>query len=207
MNLRERLSSSQGINNENPNKELAAEIVKSVDAEAVKQLISLLQDHQIDVVADTLKVLERIGLELPTLVCPAVRLVIELLEHQTNKIQWRAMCVLSSVAHECPKYLESNLPKILTIMDSGSVITRDHGVKILLALYPKTATTSDLLLDQVQRAPDNQLGQYAEKWAAIIKSSDVPELIRVLENRSKDLHHPSHQKRLNRVLKKLYKKR
>ncbi|RED99758.1 hypothetical protein [Marinoscillum furvescens] len=207
MSIRERLSRSLSVNNEGPNKTLAAEIVQTADAESINELISLLQDEHTDVVADTLKVLEMVGLKLPALVGPQAEQVFELLNHPSNKIQWRAMCVLSSIAHECPKFLEAHLPKILEVMDNGTVITRDHGVKILLALYPAIATTPGLLLDQIQRAPDNQLGQYAEKWATVITPEDVADLILILENRLKDLHHPSHQKRISRVLKKLHKKR
>ncbi|MEQ8470664.1 MAG: hypothetical protein RIC35_05740 [Marinoscillum sp.] len=210
MNLIEKLARSQGINNEEPNKQLAAEIVRSQNSEAVSELQEIIKDSpNLDTLSDVLKVIEAIGESKPELVSSTFGIIKPLLAHKSNKIQWRAMSALSTFASFHMKAIYNDLPEILTLMDQGSVITRDHGVKILLELYKKEEyrqAISHLLNEQVLIAPDNQLGQYAEKWLEIIKKDDIPELIKVVEIRQPELEKPSHQKRIERVLLKLHKK-
>ena len=207
MSISDRFSRSNGTRNEQLNKQLAKEIVTARDQELVNEVIGVLKTSQsADVLSDGLKVVEMIGEEAPELVETAFETVLGLLDHQQNKIQWRAMSALSTFCEFHPTALYEQLGKILKIMDSGSVITRDHGVRILIMLYQKANyrnTLTQLLKEQILMAPDNQLGQYAEKWMAVIDREDIPLLIKQLEVRQQDLTSPSHQKRISRVLQQL----
>jgi len=210
MTIIDQLSTSQADRTQNPNKRLASKIVLANDLAAIEELVSLLQSPpNTDLLADALKVLEMIGEQDESMIIDTYSKVEPLLGHRSNKIQWRAMSVLSLIASFYKKEIYGRLTSLLDLMDSGSVITRDHGVKILIQLYMDEKykeEISDLLTEQVMIAPDNQLGQYSEKWMAVIDQEDIARLIDVLEKRQPDLANPSHQNRISRVLKKLYKK-
>jgi len=209
MNIRNRFARSQGISNEIPNKQLASEIVASSDEASIREILQILHESKkVDELSDGLKVLEMVGEQNPGLLADAFTPVFMLLQHTQNKIQWRAMSALSTFSFLHPAATFDNLGVILDLMDQGSVITRDHGVKILIGLYKEDAYRRDigpLLLEQVTAAPDNQLGQYAEKWMQVITQEDRAKLIRVLEMRQPELVNPSHQKRISRVLLKLHR--
>ncbi|WP_421893064.1 hypothetical protein [Marinoscillum sp.] len=209
MNVRHRFARSQGISNEIPNKQLASEILSSSDEASIREILQVLREStNPDELSDGLKVIEMIGEQNPGMIADAYQPVFMLLHHAMNKVQWRAMSALStfSFLHHAATF--NDLGVILKLMDSGGVITRDHGVKILIGLYTEDAYRADigpLLLEQVTSAPDNQLGQYAEKWMQVISHEDSAKLIHVLEVRQPELINPSHQKRISRVLLKLHR--
>lgn len=183
-------------------------IVQNQNTTAVDSLILLIQHPaDIDTLGDALKVLECIGLEQPELAKPAFRTILTLLDHKQNKIQWRAMSALCPISYFFPKEIYDNLDKVLSTMDQGSVITRDHGFKILVTLYQVPAyeeVLKELILEQVLAAPDNQLGQYAENWFEVISPKHMESLQKALASRSIELTAPSHQKRIARLMKKIY---
>lgn len=209
MTVANRFARSLGANNEGPNKQLAEEIVASQDLAAIEEIASLITSApNPDVLSDALKVIEMIGGQQPELVQDLFGPIFLLIQHKTNKVKWRAMCALSSFAHLQPGKAFEGLGDILQAMDSGSVIARDHGMQILLRLYTRPTyqdTLSPLIAEQLLIAPDNQLGQYAEKWMGVILHEDRSKLIQILEARLPELTSPSHQKRISRVLMKLRK--
>lgn len=210
MSVTGHFASSLGRNSQLPNKELARQIVASNDGNAVGEIMNLISNSpNTDLLADALKVLEMIGEKKPVLASPAFDVVLPLLLTKVNKIQWRAMTVLSTIAGFHQHTIFTQLGKILEIMDQGSVITRDSGFKILVALYVNPTYSNELaplMLEQILAAPDNQLGQYAEKWMKVIRAEHAAALTMALESRRRDLTHPSHQKRIDKILLKLKKK-
>lgn len=209
MTIADRLSSSLGERSQMPNKELARDVVSSRDQNALNELRQLISAKEnTDVVGDALKVVEVMGELDSEFTKDAIAEILPLLHHKSNKIQWRAMSALSTIAEHHLDLMMSNIGEIIDVMNAGSIITKDHGVKILLVLYTRKdfrESVSHLLNEQVLLAPDNQLGQYAEKWSHIIAKEHVNMLIKTLETRATDLYSPSHQKRIARVLKKLNK--
>lgn len=209
MTLADQLASSLGERSQLPNKALGAEIVRSQDKAALNEIRELISENQkLAVLGDALKVVEIMGELDSAFTKEAIDQILPLLDHPSNKIQWRAMSALSTIARHHTKLLFENVSQLIEIMNAGSVITKDHGVKIMLCLYENPSyqnTIGVLLNEQILQAPDNQLGQYAEKWSKRIDSNDLGALIRSLETRQSDLHNPSHQKRISKILKKLYK--
>ncbi len=209
MNITSRFANVNGSREQHLNKLLAQEIVTNCDLVLMDEIVSVLSSNvKVDIIADALKVTEIVGESSPELARSTYPIVMKLLDHQSNKIQWRAMSALSTFGHLELDVLFNELGKILQLMDAGSIITRDHGIKIMIGLYQKQCYREDLaslLEEQMLTAPDNQLGQYAEKWLEVITLNDLPRLRQILENRLPDLTNPSHQKRISRVLKKLNK--
>ncbi|MFY0608134.1 MAG: hypothetical protein JXR10_15550 [Cyclobacteriaceae bacterium] len=211
MDITSRFSSTQGSREQHLNKLLAKEIVDNHEEEFIHQINKvLLSGAKLDIIADALKVIEMVGQAKPEMVKMTLSSVMKLLDHKSNKIQWRAMSALSTFGHLSLKLIYEELGKILMIMDAGSVITRDHGIKLLVAMYQQPEWQNDLaslLEEQLLAAPDNQLGQYAEKWLEVITPAHHSRLKHILEGRLPELVSPSHQKRISRVLKKLEKQR
>ncbi len=211
MNLLNQLSSAQGRRDQQPNIELGSAIAKSQNKDAILEIQRLLESAHItiDELADLLKVLEAIGEHSPELIINIYPEIKKYLNHPVNHIVWRGMCVLSQIAPFNREQVFKDLGRILQIMDKGSVITKDHGFKILVDLYKQEAYTSllkPLMSEQLMKAPDNQFGQYAEKWMAVIATKDVHELLRIVQERLPELTSSSHQKRAEKIILKLLKK-
>lgn len=210
MSISENFSTSLGDNTQWSNKELAQKIVAGKDHKAIDELINIISSSTTKTLADALKVLEMIAESDAKLLPDLWSVIFPLLTHKDNKICWRAMCVLSPMAHRYQSQVFENLSSFLKIMDAGSVITRDHGVKLLVAAYENenfSEILAPIITEQILSAPDNQVGQYAEKWMTVIHSGHIPDLIHVLEIRQKDFTSDSHQNRIARVLSKLHKKK
>lgn len=81
------------------------------------------------------------------------------------------MAALSALSNEYPDVIAGHLVEIIHAMDNGSVITRDHGIIILCNAANLKAhhdNCMELLLEQIEKAPVNQMPMYAEKTTEII---------------------------------------
>ncbi|MFY0601154.1 MAG: hypothetical protein JXR03_15865 [Cyclobacteriaceae bacterium] len=208
MSIFNKLASSLGDPTQKPNKALANEILKTNDHDAIIELQQLLKSSDQKVVSDVLKVLNEIGEANASLAKDLFDDVVPFLENKKNMIIWMGIGALSHITIYHPAKTYAHLAKILKIMDDGSVITRDRGFVILVGLYSNARYQKDikpLIIEQLLKAPDNQFGQYVEKWMLEISDDDRKNLIDVLEERLAELVHPSHQKRAQKNLKKLIK--
>ena len=118
------------------------------------------------------------------------------------------MIALAFTAHLQREKLFDALPKIIDAMDVGTVVTRDHGYRIMIILYDDKQLQEDMFLliqEQLMKAPSNQLGQYVERLNEVLNKKHVNPLIETLEERRGDVTNAHHTRRLNRNLKKLYK--
>ncbi|MBV6642765.1 MAG: hypothetical protein KI791_18750 [Cyclobacteriaceae bacterium] len=205
-----RLSSQQKRKDQQPNIELGKEIAASANIQAIAEIKGLLKDEKTptEIVADLLKTLESIGESTPALITDFYLEVRKFLDHKENYLVWRAMCVLALIGPYNRDLVFHDLSKILIIMDHGSVITRDHGINLLIDLYTERKYKEDitpLLEEQILKAPDNQLGQYAEKWMKVLTSSDAQKLLNILNQRQPELTNDSHKKRINKIISRLIK--
>ena len=211
MKITERLSSQQNRRDQKPNIELGQEIARLQDKEAIKEIQGLLNsvNTSIEVLADLIKTLESVGESTPELISYLYPEIRKYLDHAENYMVWRSMCVLALIGPFNRKLVFQDLSKILDIMDRGSVITRDHGINLLIDLYSQKEYQKDiapLLEEQLIKAPDNQLGQYAEKWMKVVATSDIDNLLNILNKRFPELSNESHKKRIDKIISKLVKK-
>ncbi len=209
MSIESEFSTSMGRIDQNPNKELASRICQSKDAEAVKAIIAFLKKPTNDnLLFDALKVLEMVGESDAELARPAFEGIFPYLRHPATKVVWMAMSALSQVSQFYPQKTFDKLELIVSIMENGSVICRDKGFKMLTQLYTHQKfreVVVALMEEQLLLAPDNQLGQYAEKWMEVAEKHHFKNIRRALEARANELHNPGHQKRMIKNLKKLNK--
>ncbi|HZV68713.1 MAG TPA: hypothetical protein VFG10_04185 [Saprospiraceae bacterium] len=206
--ISEQLASSLGRKNQEPNIALAEKISKTSDKKAVEELITLMNHKTSSLRHDAIKVLYEIGERKSELIIPFSNEFLKLFDQKDNWMKWGAMSALSMISKTNPELIAKHLTVVLDAMDSGSVITRDHGIYILsnvATLKKHHNDCMDLLLEQIQKAPVNQVPMYAEKTAEVISTPYVKRLEKVLRSRQDVMEIPSKAKRIEKLLKGLQK--
>ena len=118
------------------------------------------------------------------------------------------MTALDLITSENPKALYAVLPKVIAVADSGSVITRDHAVGILIKLAGIRQYADKvfaLLIEQLKKAPTNQLPMYAENALPIINGKNKALFIKTLSMRIDEVEKESKKKRIEKVMNKITK--
>lgn len=205
MSIESQLASSLGRRDEVPNQELAAKIAAGSDAGAVKELTGLLKHKNKDIQHDAIKVLYEIGALNPALLSPYTDTFLTLLKSKNNRLQWGAMTALQTVTLQNAELIFESLPEIIAAANSGSVITKDYAVNILVDLCSLEKYHNDafgLLREQLLTSPVNQLPMYAERALPVITKSSKEAFIQTLSLRIPDIDKESKQKRVVKVLKK-----
>jgi hypothetical protein len=208
MSIIAQLASSLDRRDEVPNQELAKKIAENNDEGAVQELIENLQHKSAAIQNDCIKVLYEVGERKPVLIAGYAPTFVELLSHKNNRLQWGAMTALYAIVKEYPKPIQENLIKIVAAADSGSVITKDYAVKILISLcafktYAKDAFT--LLNEQLLSSPTNQLPMYAELAIPVIDDGNKDVFVKTLISRLDDIEKDTKRKRVEKVIAKFSK--
>ena len=207
MSIIPKLATSLNRRDEVPNQELAAEIVKLGDKTAIAELIENMANKNKGIRHDC-KTLYEIGYLIPKLISEHITAFLLLLNGKDNRMQWGAMTALGCIGGERPDEIFAALPKIIDAADKGSVITRDHCVKILvmLSLNSKYADkTLPLLVEQLMTCPANQLPMYAENAMPVVDAANKDRFIQVLASRLAGMERESGRKRVEKVIKKVQK--
>lgn len=208
MSVLSKLASALDRRDETPNQELARQIAAKGDKKAVQELVDNLSHSDKAIQSDCIKVLYEVGEAKPALIASHAKDFLALLGSKNNRLQWGAMSALDSIASENPAPLLAALPRILAVAEAGSVITRDHGVGILVKLGAEKAHFAKVLphlLDQLKSAPDNQLPMYAEMILKIADGKNAAKFVPVLERRMGGIEKESKRKRVEKVVAKLKK--
>jgi hypothetical protein len=209
MSIFPKLATSLGRRDEVPNQELAAEIARDEDAAAVGELAANLGNKNKDIRHDCIKALYEIGYLKARLIADLQEHFLSLLDSKDNRMQWGAMIALGCIAGERPAEIFASLGKIIDAADKGTVITRDHCVRILTSLsaHEKYADkTFPLVLEQIIKSPVNQLPRYAEIALAAVNVGNKDRFIKALVGRLDDIERESGRKRVEKVIKMAGKK-
>lgn len=202
--LIEQLASSLGRADEAPNIALAEKISKGSDKHVVQELIGLLSSSKTAIRSDAIKVVYELAERKPDLIIPYYEDILALLSHKDNRLKWGAMAALSAIARKNPVRLVNHLSQILEAMDTGSVITRDNGIKILceIARLPRYhKDCMELMMEQIERAPVNQVAMYAERMAEAVSSPYIKKLVQALQSRKDVLEIESKKKRIEKLIR------
>lgn len=206
MNPIEKLACSLGRRDEVPNQELAVEIADSKDKKAVKELVAHLNHKSKDIQSDSIKVLYEIGVLNPKLIADYSDDFITLLDSKNNRLQWGAMTALNTITAEKPKQVYDSLPKLVTVAEQGTVITRDNLMAILIKLCAVPEYEKDAFLlfnEQLMKAATNQLPMYAENALPVINKQNKAQFIATLSSRLDDIEKDTKRKRVEKVIGKL----
>ena len=207
MSILNQLASAQSIRNTEPNKALAKQVAEKGDKKAIEELVDNLGNKDKNLQSDCIKTLCEIGELNPKLIAKYAPEFVQLLDSKNNRMVWGAMTALSSIGAENATVLYDSLARIVATADKGTVITKDHAVKILVALgakkqYKETAIV--LLIEQILASPVNQLPSYAESALPIIDKPHKEAFLKALNTRLPDLSDlETKRKRLEKVIKKV----
>jgi hypothetical protein len=202
------LSTSLGRKDEVPNQLLARKICENNDKSAVKELVENLYHKNKSIQGDCIKTLYEIGEHNPLLIAGYVKEFIALLDSKNNRLQWGAMTAIDTITAENKKEVFGALGKIIKVVESGSVITRDHYVNILVKLCADkkySGKVFPLITEQIMGCPVNQLPMYAERALPIIDEGNKSAFLRALTKRLADVEQESKRKRMEKVIRKLTK--
>jgi hypothetical protein len=202
----DKLATSLNRRDEIPNQELAQRIVDRGDKKAVKELVDNLTNRDKSIQGDCIKVLYEIGERKPTLIADYVKEFVSLLGSKNNRLVWGAMTALDTITLQNPEAIYSALSQIIETADKGSVITKDHGVSILVKLAPIRKYADEafiLLIQQLKSCPTNQLPMYAEKAMPIINDKNKAVFIKTLTSRLDSVKKETKRKRVEKVIEKL----
>lgn len=209
MALQDQLAFALNRNDQEPNKRVAKRIVENEDSNAVSELVSFVDSKPKQrAQSDAVLALAYVAEDAPELVADKVDFFISQLDSPVNRLIFGSMIAMAHLAHLSKDQLFDRLPIIIDAMDAGTVVTRDYGFRIMVTLYEEKELQEDmfvLILEQLAKAPSNQLGQYAERIMDVLNKTHLKLLIDTLEERRTDITNEHHIKRLNKNLKKLYK--
>lgn len=207
MPIKDHLPKSLGRKDQKPNKDLARKIFEG--SESLNELIAFINSkpHK-DFEKDAVLTLAYLAEQSPSSVAPHWSILVNNLDADVNRVIWGSMIALSHIAHLIQEPLFAELPKILDAMNKGTPVTRDHGFRILMALYANDELKEDIyfiVLEQLQLAPKNQLGQYADRFTTVVVDEHKAGFITALEILVSELDNEYHLRRINKCLKKLRK--
>jgi hypothetical protein len=204
MSVLQRIAYYQNRRDEVPNQELAKELAAKKDRKGIREIADNLWNENSQIQSDCLKVLYEIGYLQPELVAPYTDDFLKLLHSRNNRLVWGAMIALSTVAGLKADAIYPHVGKIEQVMDQGSVITRDNGVKVLaLVAAQKTVYSKTIfpyLLHHLETCRPKDVPQHAEKAAVAVNARNKQPFVAVLEKRLVDLS-GSQAARVKKVIK------
>jgi hypothetical protein len=191
MSTLQRIAYYQNRRDEVPNQELARELAARKDRKGIREIAANLWNENLEVQSDCLKVLYEIGYLQPELVALYTEDFLKLLHNRNNRLVWGAMIALATVAHLKADVIYPHAEEIKQVMDEGSVITKDNGVKVLALVAAQNAAYRkkifSYLLHHLETCRPKDVPQHAEKTALAVNARNREQFVAVLEKRLVDL--------------------
>jgi hypothetical protein len=209
MTVLNKIAYFQNRRDEVPNQELAGELVGSKDTAGIREIAENLWNKDHNVANDCIKVLYEIGYLAPELIADYVGDFLKFMKSRNNRMVWGAMLALSTIAALKADEIYPRVGEIEQVMETGSVITIDNGVKILAIMASKNeAYRSEIfpyLLNHLTTCRPKDVPQHSEKTLMAVNAANKGEFIAVLEKRTVDLQ-GAQVTRVKKVIKEAVKK-
>lgn len=191
MSLLNRIAFYQNRRDEIPNQELARELAQTRNASDIREIAGNLWNKEPNIQSDCLKVLYELGYLAPELIAEYVQDFLKLLKHRNNRMVWGAMLALSTIADLQAGQLFPHIDEIVRVMQNGSVITMDNGIKTLALVASQKEEYRQAifptLLDHLKTCRPKEVPQHAEKTLPAISAENKSAFMRVLESRLEDM--------------------
>jgi hypothetical protein len=204
MSVLEKLACKQDRRDEVPNQELARELVDTQNHEGLREIAENLWNKDKNVQADCIKVLYETGYLAPELIADYTGDLLKLMKNKNNRLVWGAMIALSTVATLKADQLFPQTREIEQVMDTGSVITKDCGVRILALVAAQNESYRreifPYLLNHLATCRPKDVPQHSEKSLPAVDGQNKTGFIALLEKRSADLS-KSELTRVKKVIK------
>ena len=131
MSVLNQIAYYQNRRDEVPNQEVARWLAQTRDAADIREIAEALWNKEPNVQSDCLKVLYELGYRSPELIAGYVDDFLKLLKHRNNRMVWGGMIALSTIAGLQADKIFPHVDEIEKVMEAGSVITNDAGIKTL----------------------------------------------------------------------------
>ena len=209
MTVLNRIAYFQNRLDEVPNQELAKELVESKNTAGIWEIAENLWNKDRNVANDCIKVLYEIGYLAPELIADYVGDFLKFMRSRNNRMVWGAMLALSTIATQKADEIYPCVEEIEQVMETGSVITIDNGVKILAIVASKNeAYRSKIfpyLLNHLTTCRPKDVPQHSEKTLVAVNAANKGEFIAVVEKRMVDLQ-GAQVTRVKKVIREAEKK-
>ena len=204
MSILSKLASAQGRKDEEPNKELARELIAKNDIDGIREVAENLRNKDKRIQTDCLSVLEQVGLYKPELIEDYVASFIELVFSQDNRLVWSAMIDLALIADRKPQEIFEKYDEIVQVTEKGSVITKDNGIKTLAKVASANTEYGEVimpyLMEQLRSCRSKSVPQYAESIRVAVNSDNQEQYLSILKERLGALS-AAQQTRVKKLLK------
>lgn len=191
MTVLNKIAYFQNRRDEVPNQELARELVELKNTAGIREIAENLWNEDRNVANDCIKVLYEIGYLAPELISDYVGDFLKFMKSRNNRMAWGAMLALSTIAALKAEEIYPRVGEIEQVMETGSIITIDSGVKILaIVAFKNEAYRTEIfpyLLDHLATCRPKDVPQHSEKTLAAVNAANKGEFIAVLEKRMVDL--------------------
>jgi hypothetical protein len=178
--------------------------VENHDFEGILEIAENLWNKDKRVQKDCLSVLEQVGLFEPELIENYVADFIELIFSKDNRLVWAAMINLALIADRKPQEIFEQYDDIVKVIEKGSVITQDNGIKTLAKVASTSTEYEEVivpyLLEQLRRCRSKSVPQYAESIRVSVNSDFQEQYLSILNERL-DALSAAQQRRVKKLLK------
>jgi hypothetical protein len=206
MTVINQLASQTGRNDDQPNKDLGMRLVADRDADSIQEIANNLWNQDKRIQVDCLSVLEQVGRLAPDMIEAYVEDFLQLITSKNNQLVWAAMINLALIADRVPEEIFARYEVLIRVIESGSVITVDNGIKVL----GKVAATKPAynvvifptLMEQLAECRPKSVPQFAESILPAVTPDNQGTYLKVLETRMNSLS-ATQVKRVQKILKVL----
>jgi len=209
MSVLPKLASMQGRKDEEPNKELAKYLVEKNNVAGIEEVAENLWNKERLIQIDCLSVLEQVGLLAPEMIEDYVVDFLRLIFGKDNRLIWAAMINLALIAERKPSEIFKQFENIIEVIEKGSVITKDNGIKTLAKVASTKAEYNALvfpyLIEQLKSCRLKSVPQYGESMMIAVTSGNEDQYLGVLKKRFDDLS-TTQQRRLNKLFRAFEKR-
>ena len=204
MSVLNKIAFYQNRRDEIPNREAAQVLAQTRSRADIREIAEAIWDKEPNVQSDCLKVLYELGYLAPDLIAEYVDDFLKLLKHRNNRMVWGGMIALSTVADLKAAEIFPHIGEIVQVMEKGSVITMDNGIKVLALVASQKddyrKAIFPILLDHLKTCRPKEVPQHAEKSLPAVTAGNKSDFIQVLEGRLEDMT-ASQAARLKKIIK------
>ena len=206
MSIIPELASQLGRNDDRPNRILGGRIVEHRDLNGIREAVENLGNPDRRIQVDCLGVLEEVGKQAPELIAGYFVEFLELALGNGNRLVWQSLINIALIAELKADQIMFHQEQIIQLVEGGSVISRDNGIKILARAgstsLEYSARTTPYLLKQLISCRPKSVPQYAESIFPAVNPPNQENFEVILKSRLPDLT-PPQAKRVQKILRQL----